>query len=119
MIVSNAAEQRQQWLNGLQIGDEVAVDYGRINRTYMIGKINRITPTRRFTVDGKACTFGNDGREMGRNGHWDIPSRMHPVTDEIREAIARHNALYHIKNLRFETLTTQQLLDVLKVIKPS
>jgi hypothetical protein len=116
MIVSKEIEQRQQWLNSLQIGDEVAVDYGR-NYGYKIGKITRITPTRRFTVEGKGCTFGNDGVEMGRRDVWGGRSRMRQVTDQIREDIARSDALFHLRDFKFDRLSTQQLHDILKIIQ--
>lgn len=120
MIISKAAAERQQWLNGLNVGDEVAVDYGR-RGGYHIGKITRITPTRRFTVEGKGCTFGNDGWEMvGKSrGSWGYcRSKIQPVTDEIKQAIVRAEAISYINAyLRVDNLSTQQLLDILKVIQ--
>ena len=115
-IVSNEREQRQQWLNGLQIGDEVAVDRG--SRTYHIGKITRITPTRRFTVEGKGCTFGSDGVEMGAHNWGHSRNRMYLVTEEIKQAIVRKDAIQYINAyLRVDNLNTQQLLSILNIIQ--
>jgi hypothetical protein len=114
MIVSNERDQRQQWLNSLKVGDEVAVNY---SKTYLIGKIERITPTRRFRVEGKSCTFDSGGKEMGGDA-WGGWAKMQPVTNEIMDRIARFEAARVIKVFDWSTLTTQQLLDVLKIIKP-
>jgi hypothetical protein len=107
MIVSNERDQRQQWLNSLKVGDEVAVRHkswsGRA--PYTISVITKITPTRMFDVEG-FTRIKNDG------------GGMIPVTDEIRNEVARSKAAYFIKHLDWNKLTTQQLLDVLKIIKP-
>ena len=117
MIVSNEREQRQQWLNGLKVGDSVAIPLGGWGRKdWAIKKIEKITPTRRMVIG--STTFDSSGREMGKKDGWSSRSNIYPVTNEVKETIARNNALYHINNLRFETLTTQQLLDVLKIINP-
>jgi hypothetical protein len=118
MIVSNERDKRQQWLNSLKVGDEVAVDYGRLKTSYIIGKVTKITPTRRFSVSGRNCTFDSGGREMGSISAWNSREMMQPVTNEIRDRIARFEAARVIKVFDWDTLTTQQLLDVLKIIKP-
>jgi hypothetical protein len=115
MIVSNEREQRQQWLNSLKVGDEVAVDQGKFSRKYAILTIEKITPTRRFRLSGVSEVFDNTGREMGA-GAWGS-DHMEPITDAIRESAARYAALEHIKKINFSALSTQQLLDVLKVIQ--
>lgn len=116
MIIPKEINQRQQWLNSLKVGDEVAVDYGRLKTSYIIGKIVKITPTRRFTVEGRSCTFDSSGREMGSISSWNSREILQPVTDKIRDTIARFEAAKVIKVFDWSTLTTQQLLDVLKII---
>jgi hypothetical protein len=119
MIVSAEREQRQQWLNSLKVGDEVAIihsQYGRKNiRT---SKIVKITPTRRFKIDGMDwCTFDNSGEQMGV-GRWDMPNVMFPVTNSIKESLARTNTIHLIENFKkWHGLSTQQLLEILKIIE--
>lgn len=115
IIVSKKAEERQQWLNSLKVGDEVAIyrsNHWGSNHT--IGKITKITPSRMFDVDvAPNCRFNSDGRERGNY----YGRKIVESTDKIKNKIIMDQALSTIKNTVWESLQPQQLLEILKVIQ--
>lgn len=112
MIVSTERDQRQQWLNSLKVGDEVAMIHGGWGyRDYTIHTVSNITPSR--MIDVNRYRFNNDGRERGNH----YGRKIEQVTDKIRQDILHKQAISEIRCITWEKLTTQQLLDVLKIIQ--
>jgi hypothetical protein len=107
----------QDWLDGLKVGDEVAVNCGKYsNADYRIAKITKITPSRRFGLDCFSnMVFDNEGKERANNSTWSSPYRIVPVTNEIKNFLARRESLEKIKEIRFEKLTLDQMIRIIAV----
>jgi hypothetical protein len=104
--------EREEWLEGLQVGDSVIVDNGSRYLNYRVDTIKKITPTRRFTLTHYNQVFNNDGRERGVSDQraWGNVARIIPVTKELLEKIERDRLLGEIKIFnRFDLLTNAQL----------
>lgn len=100
---------RQKWLDQLQVGDEVLIS----NRYHTrITKVDHITPTRRIKA-GK-ITFNALGDEIGADA-WNSWS-IREVTDKDREHIFKSNAIYKLKNLDWHECTTDQLKKILEIV---
>lgn len=113
MIISKETEQRQLWLNGLKVGDEVIIKDSSgwgTNYRYSLHTVTKITPSRMMDVG--RYRFNNDGEVRGNYGRYLIPT-----TPELKQQILVESAIYKIKKTVWESLTPQQILDVLKVIK--
>ncbi len=113
------SEERVTWLESLKAGDRVAVyesSYGR--RSYRIRTIERRTPSGRFVLEGIKAQFDTHGREMGSRGSGFCPSwrEIVPITDEVRESIARERALEALRSAKFESLTTESLVKLHKAL---
>ncbi|MCK9592746.1 MAG: hypothetical protein M0Q91_12150 [Methanoregula sp.] len=106
----------KEWLDSLKVGDDVAIDryqYGK--RTYSVRKIDKITPTRRFSING--AYYDKNGREMGSASSWGIRSEIVPVTDEIKTTIRRSNTLFAIGKFPFDSLNNGDLESIYNIIK--
>lgn len=71
-------EEKQTWLDGLQVGDRVLI---RTRMSIGITTIEKITKTRRI-VTKNGYRFNADGSEYGRGSIWDYYD-IEPVTDEV------------------------------------
>jgi hypothetical protein len=108
-------EEKQKWLDGLKLGDEVCYDIGQYRVVdYVIRTIDKITPTRRFVVGN--LTFDSTGEERGSKGVWSHTKYLQPVTDEIRESVLRNSIMDKIKKFDFKTLDVEGLKIVSEVI---
>jgi hypothetical protein len=108
-------ENKQEWLNSLQVGDKVAMDIGSYGAVrYSISQITKITPTRRMTT-ANGRTFKANGTEYGSGGSFSSVW-LQPVTDTIKERIERSYLISHIKGIKFEELSTEQLRKIKDII---
>jgi hypothetical protein len=108
---------KQEWVDGLQVGDKVAMDIGSFGRIqYSIATITKITPKRRIsTSNGR--TFNPDGSEYGKKSSaWGSGTYIQPVTPAITERVERSHLLHNIKNTKLEELSLEQLREIKKII---
>lgn len=71
-------EQKQSWLDSLQVGDRV---FTQTRYSKSITTIENITKTRRI-VTKNGHRFNSDGSQYGRGSVWDY-AHINPVTDEV------------------------------------
>lgn len=101
-------EERTQWLETLSAGDEVAY---RISWNWTITKINRVSPTRRLTLNN-GTTVNTDGSIRGNNHFY-----IHPVTESIRMSIWRSRAIQKLRvNLKIDKLSNENLKVLLQML---
>lgn len=110
-------ENKQEWLDSLQIGDKVAMDIGSYGYSrYSIATITKVTPTRRITTSN-GRVFNANGSEYGKGSNWGSGTYLEPVTNDIRERILRNKLISELKEINFEGLTTEQLLSIQSIVK--
>ena len=99
--------------HNLKVGDELAFrdGYGRGN--YAIHEIERITPSGRLVCGH--ITLNSDLSIRGDRGYGG-PYCGEIITDKIREAVRRQNALEAIKRTKFDNLTTDSLAAIVAAI---
>jgi hypothetical protein len=106
---------KQNWLQSLSVGDEVGIcksKYG--NDYYSIKKIEKITPTRRFIVDGN--TYNKNGNKMGMT-IWDGTNEIIPITDNVKKIIHRNTMLSKIRSFDLEKLKYEDIINIYDIIK--
>lgn len=110
-------DKKQEWLDSLQVGDEVAMDVGSYGyRKYVKATITKITPKRRLSAsNGK--TFNPDGSEYGKGSSWSKPADLLPMTQDIAEHIERNTLLNLIENTKFDKCSLEQLRSIQAILK--
>ncbi|QST02416.1 hypothetical protein IMZ31_23485 (plasmid) [Pontibacillus sp. ALD_SL1] len=105
--------ERQEWLDGLQEGDKVAIksDSAFIAR-YRVAPIKRITPTRIIKVLGSQ--FTREGTEKGVEYR---RSSLVPITKEVLEHIEQERLIGKMRNLKFEELSLNQLRNLDRILR--
>jgi hypothetical protein len=109
-------DEYQTWLNGLKVGDKVALLYRRYGETsYSIAKIEKITPTRQIKLDGYATKFKNG--DMIDTSTWKTTTnRIVPITDDVKEYIEKKRLIAFIKKVELDKLDVQQLRKIKEVM---
>lgn len=108
------SEEMRAWLDGLKVGDEVAIRSGRDN--VRIAKVTHLTPTQvvincyRFRRD--------DGRKLGKSTGWYGRDEIVPIDAKVCERIARDNfraefSYYSELSAKLPIATVRKLLAVL------
>jgi hypothetical protein len=109
-------DKREGWLKELKVGDEIAISYDKYGRSnYRIEKVEKISPTGRITSD--STVYDSDGREMGKHGSWDVPERLVPVTQEIRNGIRKRVLIAKLNNINLETIELEKLESIVKILE--
>lgn len=110
-------KNNQEWVDGLQVGDKVAMDIGSYGGSqYSIATVTKITPKRRITTSN-GRTFNPDGSEYGKKSSaWGSGTNIEPVTTAISERVERSHLLYKIKQAKFEELSLEQLKQIKAII---
>ncbi|PLS18999.1 hypothetical protein CVD28_00940 [Bacillus sp. M6-12] len=107
----------QEWLDNLQVGDEVAMNVGSYGYSrYKKATITKITPKRRFTTSN-GMTFNPDGTEYGKKDTWSRRSNIEPVTQEISDHIEQTELLNVIEATKFKELSLEQLRGIHAILK--
>lgn len=94
--------RRIEALERLKPGDEVALEDG----SWSITRVEKVTPTGMISVKtiGATYTFRPPDYRIAMKGYSGRPKALHPVTDEIRQTIARDalevRALSALRNAR-------------------
>ena len=100
---------REVWLNGLKVGDEVAVHGRGFGDRVAVYKVEKLTPTQ-IVVRGDRYDKAT-GRERGASAY-DRMS-LEPVTEEVRQKIRRDRLLVRIdksmRNFNLHKMPLQQL----------
>lgn len=106
-------KQREEWVKGLKVGDEVALRGDRYSYySWYIRKIVKITPTGRLNLE-KGYVVMPNGVIRGTHS-----THIHPVTEEIRTFIWREWARGRIsKELKVNELSDNNLNRILQVMK--
>lgn len=100
----------EAWLAGLAVGDEVAH-----NGNTSIGTVARLTPTQ--VVIGRNARFNRaTGRRCGDSGGWSS-DWLHPVTDQLRNKVARNEALAFIRYGLTDQIPTATLVEAVAMLK--
>lgn len=115
----NGNNEKKQWLESLQVGDSVAIRKGSFGHGYyVLDKIRKITPTRRFSLEGlNGVTFSSDGKEMGKKDTWSPRLNIEPVTQNILDDIARKKYLDKIRVTDFKDFPLETLQDIYSLIQ--
>jgi len=99
----------REWLDGLQVGDDVIVDR---DRSVYLSHVTRLTDTR--IIVGARVFTKKDGYTFPREA-WSR-TLLRPPTAELREKAARRRALDEVRaayqESRFEKLTTEELVTL-------
>jgi hypothetical protein len=101
--MKTANDARQEWLNSLKVGDAVNL-FPSMYRNPVVVSIERETATR-WILKGGAEIYKTNGNRRG-----DVMGFIVPLDD------ARTKTIKELKTFDWSKLTTQQLLDVLKII---
>jgi hypothetical protein len=99
-----------EWLESLKVGDEVAIKLP--HHGYSIDKITIITKTQIITKFSRYRK--KDGRSIG-SADWFIRN-IEPVTDIIRNTVARSSLAIKLKKQSFADLTLDQLERIQAII---
>ena len=105
-------ENRQKWLNNLKVGDEICYDTALNFEHFIIAKITKITPTRRFVL--------SNGDRMDNEGY----SRISPwqtihieeITTEIKIGIKRRKLINKFQSFDFNKITYDKLIEIDQII---
>lgn len=110
-------DEYQNWLDGLKVGDKVALfyqQYGTVD--YSIVKVEKITPTRQIKLDGYSIKFKNG--DMIDTSTWKTTTRrIVPITDEIRGFLEKKKLVAFIQKAEMDKLNIQQLRDIKKILE--
>jgi hypothetical protein len=102
----------QDWLQGLQVGDEVAVYGGGMSRGVTIRKVTA-TSDQYVTVDNTRYRRSN-GCQTG-SGY--MKACIEYPSDEYRARAKKQTLVYRFRNLKPESLTTEQLEQIISIAK--
>ena len=104
---------RQEWLDSLKVGDEVAMTERYPNKEFKICKVSRMTKTF-IIIDYYEKKFRRkDGKESGSN----YPFRwINPVTYDVRCEIERINLINKINNANINFLSLDQVQKIYGLI---
>lgn len=106
--------ERQEWLDSLQEGDEVAIPFKSTGvQCWHITTVSKITPTRRIRVDEGKREYSNKGEERRRDLGY---SQIVPVMDHMREMMRRRRLVGFLSNTRFSDYTTECLEKLVGLI---
>jgi hypothetical protein len=109
------SEQKKEW----KVGDELAVHYGGRKGNYRILKITKISKTGRITLGNNYHVLNPDLRIRGLATWSQTHSSAYPVTDEIRQDIARCDKRRIIaevfRNLSQSILTDEEVDQIIAI----
>jgi hypothetical protein len=109
-------DEYQTWLNGLKVGDKVALLYRHYeDERYSIEKIEKITPTRQIKIVGYETKFKNG--DMIDTSPWKTTThRLVPITDEVKKFIEKKRLIAFIQKVELNKLDVQQLRKIKEVM---
>jgi hypothetical protein len=121
----SANEKRAAWLASLAPGMKVALDvtgYGRTERRLVARTVVRVTPTIIHlnvpTRDDLTTKIDRATGDEKGGGRWDWRGSIEPISDEIRAGWRRDRALRAASEIKWDSLTTEQIEAVLAALPP-
>jgi len=110
--------ERQQWLDGLKVGDVVALKnsaFGTAKSTYTFKKVEKITPSRIFALEGTDLRYDSTGyvKSKTRSYSW---TRLEPVTQAVRDANEWVSLHYRLRELVNSEKFNPSLDDLREVV---
>lgn len=109
--------ENEKWCNELKVGDEVAIDTGRYGvRDYEIRKIERITPARRFSLEGRSTEFDSKGSERGNTDKWRPRMTLEPVTQKVKDHIRHKYVVARIEKASWRNFNLDKLERILAIL---
>ena len=106
------SEEYLDWLKNLKAGDTVWYDVGIVKRHRRLSKISNITATGRIRLEDSTMWY-HSGKGQGTHKH----SYIRPYTEQDKAEDARNSAVNFLNNFDFKTLTSEDLLAVMAVIR--
>lgn len=107
--------EKQEWLDNLKEGDEVAIAIWSYSTTnYSLSTVEKITPT--GIIKTRQYTFNQKGIERGGNSTWGGKKQLVEVTKEIKDKIETEKILRQITKTKFADLPLEILKDISEVI---
>lgn len=100
----------QAWLDSLKVGDEVAHEYSRYY-VPKIGRIESITPTRIFKIDGDSWNRNGIIRGDSRIGP------IEPVTQAIHDKIETENCHRVIDQVKWKEVPLPKLRQIRAILE--
>jgi hypothetical protein len=108
-------EQKKEW----KVGDELAIHYGGRKGNYRILKITKISKTGRITLGNDHYVLNPDLRIRGLDAWSQTHSSAYPVTDKIRQEMARCDKARIIagvfRNLSQSILTDEEMDQIITI----
>jgi hypothetical protein len=106
------SEERQMWLDSLNEGDYVAINYSSFGVNWVIKKIEKITPKRYITVDGNK--YNSKGISTGESYH---QKSLEPVTQEIKDHVLKRRLINQIEKVDLKNMSLEKLQAIYEVVK--
>ena len=105
-------QNMSEWLDKLQVGDEVVVDSSSIGAIPYITKVARLTETLIVTESGQRYRR-KDGVTLGSGSYC---SFLQEPTQEIVDAISQRNLASHLRQVQWSDLPLDKLRAVIKLL---
>ena len=105
-------EERKEWLDSLTEGSSVAIDLGRCTKNWVITKITKITPKRKFRVAYHDDLYMEGG--CTRLDSW-TSYQIEPVTPEITAMVERQRNIDKIRQIKVKTLSDAKLKAIVEI----
>lgn len=105
-------EEKQTWLDGLQVGDRVLI---RSRMSSGITTIEKITKTRRI-ITKNGYRFNADGSECGRGSSWDYCD-IEPVTDEVIQEFKMRKIAKELEKVNWYKVNFGNLKKIAEILE--
>lgn len=103
-------EEKQAWLDGLEVGSRVVIQSHRFKS---ITRIEKITKTRRFSTSN-GQRFNSDGSQYGKSS-WDF-YELEPVTEEVVIEIKKRKLVSKMNNVKWGEVNYQKLKVISEIL---
>lgn len=107
-------EDYQKWLDSLKVGDVVCYNALNFGRKFIVARVEKITPTRRFVIGG--LKFNNNGSHRLSDYH---SYSIEPYTDKIKNE-EEYRKIYQIvvnKTHDMSKLSFMQLKAIKEILE--
>lgn len=112
-------QQRQAWLDSLQVGDEVFVSNGYSSRVAIVTKITakRRDISVRLSPESGDIVFGADGSEKSPYGRDSLQPYNDETTKAENERIANVENLSLVRNTTWREVSADKLARIAAILK--
>lgn len=110
-------QEYHDWLDALTVGDKLAVRHVYGSTTlYRVATVEKITPTRQIKVSGDNTKFKN-GEQIGNNTSWMHSYYIEPITDDVRDWIAREKLIAKLSKINYREMGTDKLRKIVEILE--